>query len=63
MLKAYKGDKDKLGKTEQFFMEIMEIPRLGNRLECFVYKREFVNKVMEITEVKTLQLVVMLIKL
>jgi len=49
-LKNFKGDAKSLGKAEQFFMKVMDIPRLAPRLECFVYKREFDQKVSEMKE-------------
>lgn len=40
-LRDFEGDKAALGKVEQFFLEVMEIPRYGARLECFLFKQRF----------------------
>ena len=40
-LRKYNGDPNDLGKAEQFFLKLMTIPDLRDRLHCFVYKREF----------------------
>eukprot|EP01088_Endostelium_zonatum_P003296 TRINITY_DN14505_c0_g1_i1.p1 TRINITY_DN14505_c0_g1~~TRINITY_DN14505_c0_g1_i1.p1 ORF type:complete len:1444 (-),score=545.59 TRINITY_DN14505_c0_g1_i1:103-4434(-) len=41
---AFKGDKSKLGAAEKFVMVIMDIPRLKERLESFIYKKEFPSR-------------------
>jgi len=43
-----KGEKDKLGVAEKFFIEMMTISRLAERLSCFVYKKEFNARVDEL---------------
>ncbi|ELR12882.1 Ankyrin repeat containing protein [Acanthamoeba castellanii str. Neff] len=48
MIQQYKGDKDKLGAAEKFFLEMMVIPRLAERLACFVYKGEFATRYEEL---------------
>jgi len=50
LLTNYKGDVTKLGNAEQFFLEMMAIPRLVPRLEAFVFKREFSLKSQEVRE-------------
>ena len=49
-LRAYSGDKTKLGKVEQYFMEVMSIPRLENRIESLIYKKTFVGCVDKLKE-------------
>ncbi|KAL6068783.1 Protein diaphanous 1 [Balamuthia mandrillaris] len=48
LLTQFKGDKNKLGMAEQFFLLIMDIPRLKERLQCFVYKKEFAERLQEL---------------
>ncbi|KAL4313789.1 hypothetical protein AHAS_Ahas15G0020200 [Arachis hypogaea] len=45
MLKNYKGDKDMLGKCEQFFMELMKVPRVESKLRVFAFKINFSSQV------------------
>nr|GFC29443.1 hypothetical protein [Tanacetum cinerariifolium] len=40
-LKGYKGEKDKLGKCEQFFLELMKVPRTESKLRVFSFKMQF----------------------
>jgi len=40
-VKEYTGDVDLLGPTEQFFREIIDIPRLEQRLNCWMFKIKF----------------------
>jgi hypothetical protein len=49
-LKDYEGDVKILGKVEKFFMEIMTVPRYTVRLDCFLYKLKFREKVEGIQE-------------
>lgn len=37
-----------LGKVEKFFLEIMDIPRYDQRLECFIFKLKFGARVEEL---------------
>lgn len=41
MLKNYDGDSALLGEVEKFFIEIIKVPNLQPRLECFVVKHTF----------------------
>ena len=34
------GDVSKLAKSDQYFSQIMTIPRLAERLECMLYRRK-----------------------
>eukprot|EP01041_Mallomonas_annulata_P003111 gene3111-6114_t len=40
-LKEYDGDIECLGRVEQFFIQIIEIPRYNLRLDCFIFKLKF----------------------
>ncbi|KAJ4960453.1 hypothetical protein NE237_020363 [Protea cynaroides] len=42
LLKGYSGDKEKLGKCEQFFLELMKVPRVESKLRVFFFKIQFV---------------------
>ncbi|XP_076900290.1 formin-like protein 18 [Bidens hawaiensis] len=44
-LKNYKGEKDKLGKCEQFFLELMKVPRTESKLRVFSFKLQFGSQV------------------
>ncbi|KAJ9548650.1 hypothetical protein OSB04_021193 [Centaurea solstitialis] len=41
LIKGYKGELDKLGKCEQFFLELMRVPRSEAKLRVFSYKLQF----------------------
>ncbi|XP_038897997.1 formin-like protein 18 [Benincasa hispida] len=41
LLKGYSGDKDNLGKCEQFFLELMKVPRVESKLRVFSFKIQF----------------------
>lgn len=45
VLKNYTGDKEKLGKCEQFFMELMKVPRVESKLRVFAFKITFSSQV------------------
>nr|XP_027192115.1 formin-like protein 20 isoform X2 [Cicer arietinum] len=47
LLKAYTGDKDNLGKCEQFFLELMKVPRVESKLRVFAFKIQFQSQVTE----------------
>ena len=42
------GDVSKLAKSDQYFSQIMTIPRLAERLECMLYRRKLELEVEEI---------------
>ncbi|KAI3827543.1 hypothetical protein L1987_01620 [Smallanthus sonchifolius] len=48
LLKGYKGEKDKLGKCEQFFMELMKVPRTESKLRVFSFKIQFGSQVSDL---------------
>ncbi|CAO2822513.1 unnamed protein product [Amaranthus hypochondriacus] len=41
VLKGYNGAIDKLGKSEQFFLELMQVPRAEAKLRVFSFKMQF----------------------
>lgn len=45
LLKNYTGDRDKLGKCEQFFLELMKVPRVESKLRVFLFKIQFNTQV------------------
>ncbi|VFQ82125.1 unnamed protein product [Cuscuta campestris] len=45
LLKNYTGDKDNLGKCEQFFLELMKVPRVESKLRVFLFKIQFSSQV------------------
>ncbi|GKD87197.1 formin-like protein 13 isoform X1, partial [Tanacetum coccineum] len=47
-LKGYKGETDKLGKCEQFFMELMKVPRTESKLRVFLFKLQFGSQVSDL---------------
>uniref|UniRef100_A0A7N0UU72 Formin-like protein n=1 Tax=Kalanchoe fedtschenkoi TaxID=63787 RepID=A0A7N0UU72_KALFE len=47
LLKNYTGDKDNLGKCEQFFLELMKVPRVESKLRVFAFKIQFRSQTTE----------------
>ncbi|KAE8126090.1 hypothetical protein FH972_020836 [Carpinus fangiana] len=45
LLKGYTGEKEKLGKCEQFFLELMQVPRAECKLRVFSFKIQFHSQV------------------
>ncbi|PHU24048.1 Formin-like protein 6 [Capsicum chinense] len=45
LLKNYTGDKELLGKCEQFFLELMKVPRVESKLRVFLFKIQFISQV------------------
>ncbi|XP_062101738.1 formin-like protein 20 isoform X2 [Humulus lupulus] len=41
LLKGYTGEKESLGKCEQYFMELMKVPRVESKLQVFSFKIQF----------------------
>ncbi|KAG9456309.1 hypothetical protein H6P81_000817 [Aristolochia fimbriata] len=41
LLKGYTGDKENLGRCEQFFLEVMKVPRVEAKLRVFSFKIQF----------------------
>ncbi|RLM60524.1 formin-like protein 6 isoform X1 [Panicum miliaceum] len=48
LLKGYKGDKQVLGECEQFFMELMKLPRVESKLRVFSFKIQFRSQVSDL---------------
>lgn len=48
MLKNYNGDKAMLGKCEQFFLELMKVPRVESKLRVFAFKITFSTQVQDL---------------
>ncbi|XP_022921382.1 formin-like protein 20 [Cucurbita moschata] len=47
LLKGYTGDKDNLGKCEQYFLELMKVPRVESKLRVFSFKIQFGSQISE----------------
>ncbi|XP_047948080.1 formin-like protein 18 isoform X2 [Salvia hispanica] len=41
VLKSYKGERDNLGKCEQFFLDLMHVPRIEHKLRVYSFKIQF----------------------
>ncbi|KAK5825167.1 formin-like protein 18 [Gossypium arboreum] len=48
LLKGYTGENEKLGKCEQFFLELMKIPRVESKLRVFSFKKQFCSQVSDV---------------
>lgn len=48
LLKNYTGDPEKLGKCEQFFLELMRVPRVEAKLRVFSFKVQFRSQVSDL---------------
>ncbi|GAB2286569.1 hypothetical protein Dimus_020966 [Dionaea muscipula] len=48
LLKGYNGDMEKLGKCEQFFLEMMKVPRVESKLRVFLFKMQFGSQVFDL---------------
>ncbi|KAK4435769.1 Formin-like protein 18 [Sesamum alatum] len=48
LLKNYKGDKENLGKCEQFFLELMKVPRVESKLRVFSFRIQFSSQVSDL---------------
>jgi len=58
-LTAYTGDYNLLSKTDQFYLEIKDIPKLSTRLNCWAFKFKFANDVTQLLpDIDTLTLAV-----
>ncbi|GAV89012.1 FH2 domain-containing protein [Cephalotus follicularis] len=47
LLKGYTGDKGTLGKCEQYFLELMKVPRVDSKLRVFSFKIQFGSQISE----------------
>lgn len=48
LLKNYHADKGNLGKCEQFFLELMKVPRVESKLRVFSFKIQFSSQVSDL---------------
>ncbi|XP_044471017.1 formin-like protein 18 isoform X2 [Mangifera indica] len=48
LLKNYNGNKENLGKCEQFFFELMKVPRVESKLRVFSFKIQFRTQVSDL---------------
>ncbi|XP_042378164.1 formin-like protein 18 isoform X1 [Zingiber officinale] len=48
LLKAYNGDIENLGKCEQYFLELMKVPRVESKLRVFSFKLQFRSQVADL---------------
>ena len=48
-LADFEGELESLGKVEQFFIAIADVPRYDSRLECFIFKMRFNREVRSTT--------------
>ncbi|KAK1293294.1 Formin-like protein 6 [Acorus calamus] len=48
LLKGHDGDRDSLGKCEQFFLELMKVPRVESKLRVFSFKIQFCSQVSDL---------------
>ncbi|XP_068651677.1 formin-like protein 18 [Aristolochia californica] len=48
LLKGYTGDKENLGRCEQFFLEVMKVPRVESKLRVFSFKIQFGSQVSDL---------------
>jgi diaphanous 1 len=51
LVKEYDGDLSTLGNAENYFREIMVIPRMSERLSCMIFRRRFEIEVQELLPV------------
>ncbi|RLM78012.1 formin-like protein 7 [Panicum miliaceum] len=50
LLKGYTGKKENLGNCEQFFMEMMKVPRVESKLRILSFKIKFVTQVADLKD-------------
>ncbi|KAG4378628.1 hypothetical protein GLYMA_17G074500v4 [Glycine max] len=48
LLKGYNGEKEKLGRCEQFLMELMKVPRVESKLRVFSFRIQFNSQVSDL---------------
>ncbi|XP_024638460.1 formin-like protein 13 isoform X2 [Medicago truncatula] len=48
IIKNYNGEKEKLGRCEQFFMELMKVPRVEAKLRVFSFRIQFYSQVSDL---------------
>ncbi|GER36590.1 formin-like protein [Striga asiatica] len=52
LLKNYNGERENLGKCEQFFLELMKVPRVESKLRVFSFKIQFFSQVRNSVKLK-----------
>ncbi|RDY06564.1 Formin-like protein 13, partial [Mucuna pruriens] len=52
VLKGYTGEKEKLGRCEQFFLELMKVPRVESKLGVFSFKIQFHSRIRNSVKLK-----------
>nr|KYP53601.1 Formin-like protein 6 [Cajanus cajan] len=52
LLKGYNGEKEKLGRCEQFLMELMKVPRVESKLRVFSFKIQFHSQIKNSVKLK-----------
>ncbi|XP_074376030.1 formin-like protein 20 isoform X2 [Apium graveolens] len=50
LLKNYPGDKENLGRCEQFFLELMKVPRVESKLRVFLFKIQFNSQISDLSK-------------
>ncbi|XVE97339.1 hypothetical protein REPUB_Repub03eG0011100 [Reevesia pubescens] len=48
LLKGYNGDMENLGKCEQFFLELIKVPRVESKIRVFLFKILFCSQVSDL---------------
>ncbi|XP_045813545.1 formin-like protein 13 [Trifolium pratense] len=48
LIKSYDGETEKLGRCEQFFVELMKVPRVESKLRVFSFKIQFHSQVSDL---------------
>ncbi|KAE8663438.1 Formin-like protein 17 [Hibiscus syriacus] len=48
LLKGHTGDRENLGKREQFFLELMTVPPVESKLRVFLFKIQFYSQVSDL---------------
>ncbi|XP_044379743.1 formin-like protein 12 isoform X2 [Triticum aestivum] len=48
LLKNFTGDKETLGKCEQFFLELMKVPRIESKFRIFAFKIQFQTQIRDV---------------
>lgn len=49
LLKGFGGDKESLGKCEQYFLELLKVPRVESKLRVFLFKLQFRSQVADLS--------------
>ncbi|MCH79326.1 formin-like protein 13-like [Trifolium medium] len=52
IIKSYNGETEKLGRCEQFFVELMKVPRVESKLRVFSFKIQFHSQIRNSVKLK-----------